>query len=111
LTITPEVVVPDIERPQPDAEGLARKLRGLEPQLTTHERRLLKRILAVAAASGIAIGIGSPAEAAPVDPAGSGETATQAVDSPEGIRAQFADAFTPGEEWTAQGSADVGLIR
>lgn len=104
--------MPEIEHGQSDAESLARKLRGLESQLTANERRLLKRILAAAAVTGIALGVGNTAAdaaTAPVDSASSGTATAQAAESVDSMRAQFAEAFTPGEEWTASGGQDIGL--
>jgi hypothetical protein len=104
--------VPDIEQGYNDVEGLARKLRALEPQLTAPERRLLKRILAAAVLSGIVVGAADTAGGAAtgaVDQAGADMSATQAADEMDDIRAQFAAAFTPGEQWGTDLS-DIGLV-
>ena len=97
--------MPDVEHGHNDVEGLARKLRDLESQLTAPERRLLKRILAAAVLSGIVVG---PVTRA-VDPAGADTPAAQAAEGIDGIRAQFAAAFTPGEQWSTSLS-DIGLV-
>ncbi|MFY1671015.1 hypothetical protein ACN27G_13750 [Plantactinospora sp. WMMB334] len=94
-----------------DVEGLARKLRDLESQLTAAERRLLKRIVAAAMLSGVVVGAATPAGgvAHGADLAGADASATQATAELDGIRAQFAAAFTPGKEWTTTMS-DIGLV-
>lgn len=65
---------------------------------------LARNILTAAVLSGIVIGVSGTAAAA-ADPA-----ATRATESADSIRAQFDDAFTPGEEWIAGGPGDIGLI-
>ena len=105
-----EVFVPDIEHDQSDTEGLARKLRDLEPQLTVRERRLLKRILAAAVLSGIVVGAADPATGTATGPVDQAATETSAAPGIDSIRAQFAAAFTPGEEWDT-GPTDIGLTR
>lgn len=104
--------MPDIEYGHSDVEGLARKLRDLESQLTAPERRLLKRILAAAVLSGIVVSAADTADGAAtraVDRAGADTSAAQAAEGMDGIRAQFAAAFTPGEEWGTSRS-DIGLV-
>jgi hypothetical protein len=94
-----------------DVEGLARKLRDLESQLTAPERRLLKRILAAAMLSGVVVGAATPAGGVgrSADLGGADASATQAAEELDGIRAQFAAAFTPGKEWTTT-MPDIGLV-
>ncbi|GLI01811.1 hypothetical protein [Phytohabitans aurantiacus] len=64
---------------------------------------LARNLLAAAVLSGIVIGV-SGTGAAAAEPAA---TRTESADS---IRAQFDEAFTPGEEWIAGGPGDIGLI-
>ena len=99
--------MPDIEHRQSDTESLARKLRSLEFQLTVNERLLLHRILAAAVLSGILLSVTSTATTA-VDSGGSDTGAAEGTDS---IRAQFDDAFTPGEEWVSGEFGDIGMVR
>jgi hypothetical protein len=104
--------VPDVEHGHSDAANLARKLHKLESELTANERRLLKRIMAAAVLSGIVLGVANTAgdaAAGPVDSAGSGTAAPQAAEGMDSLRAQFVDAFTPGEEWTTA-ATDIGLV-
>lgn len=105
--------MPDVEHDQSDAESLARKLRRLEPELTVNERRLLDRIMATDVMPGIDFGVAGAAggaATAPVGSAGSDAAVTGAVEGTDSLRAQFADAFTPGKEWTYGGAGDIGLV-
>lgn len=95
--------MPENQPDQADTESLARKLRALEPQLTANERRLLARVLAAAALSGIVVGAVDAAggtgllnRAAPMVLEAGTASATERWDD---IRAQFRDSFTPGEVW------------
>lgn len=112
--------MPDVEHGQSDVESLARKLRRLDPELTVGERRLLERIMAAAAVpgtapgttpgpGGMATGPGGMATAV-VDSAGSEAHTTGAVEGADTLRAQFADAFTPGAEWSFGGPGDIGMV-
>ncbi|MFD0746115.1 hypothetical protein ACFQ1L_32910 [Phytohabitans flavus] len=77
--------------------------------MSASERRLLKRILAAAVLSGIVLGVADTATGS-VDQAGSGTAATQAANDLDSIQAQFAEAFTPGDERSNVYRRDIGLV-